>query len=103
MRDQQTTPETSSLQLCRRSVTNVVIKEMTLMFRDRNRTSANTGKGDSLMAMIRKEGKIDGHTYLIDAVHQGVSRGHAVYLLKSSDGGTCLIDSGTKRFRQGHL
>ena len=48
------------------------------------------------MVMIRKEGKIDGHTYLIDAVHQGVSRGHAVYLLKSSDGGTCLIDSGTK-------
>lgn len=48
------------------------------------------------MVMIRKEGKIDGHTYLIDAVHQGVSRGHAVYLLKSGDGGTCLIDSGTK-------
>jgi glyoxylase-like metal-dependent hydrolase (beta-lactamase superfamily II) len=48
------------------------------------------------MTMIREEGKIDGHTYLIDAVHQGVSRGHAVYLLKSSDGGTCLIDSGTK-------
>ena len=48
------------------------------------------------MVMIRKEGKIDGHTYLIDAVHQGVSRGHAVYLIKTSDGGTCLIDTGTK-------
>ncbi len=48
------------------------------------------------MGMIRQEGKIDGHTYLIDAVHQGVERGHAVFILKSSDGGTCLIDSGTK-------
>jgi len=48
------------------------------------------------MALIREEGKINDHTYLIDAVHEGVSNGYAVYLLKSSDGGTCLIDSGTK-------
>lgn len=48
------------------------------------------------MAQIRDEGKINDHTYLIDAVHEGLSRAHAVYLLKSKDGGTCLIDSGTK-------
>jgi glyoxylase-like metal-dependent hydrolase (beta-lactamase superfamily II) len=48
------------------------------------------------MALIRKEGPINEHTYLIDAVHRGIPRGHAVYLLKSSDGRTCLIDSGTK-------
>lgn len=48
------------------------------------------------MPQIRDEGKINDHTYLIDAVHEGVSRAHAVYLLKSSDGGSCLVDSGTK-------
>jgi glyoxylase-like metal-dependent hydrolase (beta-lactamase superfamily II) len=48
------------------------------------------------MAQIRNEGKINDHTYLIDAVHRGMERQHAVYLLKSSDGGTCLIDAGTK-------
>jgi glyoxylase-like metal-dependent hydrolase (beta-lactamase superfamily II) len=48
------------------------------------------------MALIRQEGQINEHTYLIDAVHRGIPRGHAVYLLKSIDGGTCLIDSGTK-------
>ena len=26
------------------------------------------------MVMMRKEGKIDGHTYLIDAVHQGETK-----------------------------
>ena len=48
------------------------------------------------MPQIRDEGKINDHTYLIDAVHEGMSRAHAVYLLKSEDGGTCLIDAGTK-------
>lgn len=48
------------------------------------------------MALIRQEGRINEHTYLIDTVHRGIPRGHAVYLLKSSDGRTCLIDSGTK-------
>jgi glyoxylase-like metal-dependent hydrolase (beta-lactamase superfamily II) len=48
------------------------------------------------MALIRQEGPINEHTYLIDAVHRGIPRGHAVYLLKSRDGGSCLIDSGTK-------
>ena len=48
------------------------------------------------MPMIRDEGKINDHTHLIDAVHEGLRRGHAVYLLKSEDGGTCLVDSGTK-------
>jgi len=48
------------------------------------------------MALIRDEGWINDHTYLIDAVHEGLRRGHAVYLLKSRDGGTCLIDAGTK-------
>ncbi len=48
------------------------------------------------MALIHQEGPINEHTYLIDAVHRGIPRGHAVYLLKSRAGGTCLIDSGTK-------
>ncbi|MBI4766218.1 MAG: MBL fold metallo-hydrolase [Deltaproteobacteria bacterium] len=48
------------------------------------------------MTLIRQEGPINQHTYLIDAVHRGIPRGHAVYLLKSRDGGTCLIDAGTK-------
>lgn len=48
------------------------------------------------MALIRQEGPINEHTYLIDAVHRGIPRGHAVYLLKGRAGGTCLIDSGTK-------
>jgi glyoxylase-like metal-dependent hydrolase (beta-lactamase superfamily II) len=46
--------------------------------------------------MIRQEGKINNHTYLIDAVHEGIRNGYAVYLIKSEDGGTCLIDAGTK-------
>jgi len=37
------------------------------------------------VAQIRDEGKINDHTYLIDAVHEGVSGGFAVYLLKSED------------------
>ena len=28
------------------------------------------------MAQIRDEGKINDHTYLIDAVHEGMSRAH---------------------------
>ena len=48
------------------------------------------------MALLRDEGRIDDHTYLIDTVHGGVKRGIAVYLLKSTDGGSCLIDAGTK-------
>jgi len=48
------------------------------------------------MPQIRDEGQINDHTYLIDAVHEGMRRAHAVYLLKSGDGGTCLVDSGTK-------
>lgn len=48
------------------------------------------------MAMIRDEGWINPNTYLIDAVHEGMSRAHAVYLLRGGNGGTCLIDSGTK-------
>lgn len=53
------------------------------------------------MAQIRDEGKINDHTYLIDAVHEGLSRGYAIYLLKSKDGGTCLIDGGTKDSAKG--
>ncbi len=52
------------------------------------------------MALIRKEGRINDNTYLIDAVHQGNKGGYAVYLLKSGDGGTCLIDAGTKSSAQ---
>jgi glyoxylase-like metal-dependent hydrolase (beta-lactamase superfamily II) len=48
------------------------------------------------MAQMRDEGKINDHTYLVDAVHEGVSGGFAVYLLKGKDGGTCLIDAGTR-------
>ena len=48
------------------------------------------------MAMIRDDGQINPNSYLIDAVHEGLRRGHAVYLLKSGDRGTCLIDAGTK-------
>jgi len=48
------------------------------------------------MPQIRDEGQINNHTYLIDAIHEGMRRAHAVYLLKSRDGGTCLVDSGTK-------
>jgi glyoxylase-like metal-dependent hydrolase (beta-lactamase superfamily II) len=48
------------------------------------------------MARINEEGRINDHTYLIDGVHAGISRGYALYLLKSEDGGTCLIDAGTK-------
>ncbi len=46
--------------------------------------------------MIRDERWINPNTYLIDAAHEGISRIHAMYLLKSSDGGTCLVDAGTK-------
>jgi glyoxylase-like metal-dependent hydrolase (beta-lactamase superfamily II) len=52
-------------------------------------------KGE-VIPMIREEGWINPNTFLIDAVHEGMSRIHAMYLLKSSDGGTCLIDAGTK-------
>lgn len=48
------------------------------------------------MTAIRTEGPIDQHTYLIDAVHDGIQGGFAVYLLKSREGKTCLIDAGTK-------
>lgn len=48
------------------------------------------------MALIREEGPINEHTYLIDAVHRGIRGGYAVYLLKSGYGGSCLIDAGTK-------
>ncbi len=48
------------------------------------------------MTAIRQEGQINPNTYLIDAVHGGVSGGFAVYLLKSRDGKNCLIDAGTK-------
>jgi glyoxylase-like metal-dependent hydrolase (beta-lactamase superfamily II) len=53
------------------------------------------------MTLIRKEGKINDHTFMIDALHKGISGGHAVYLLKSGDGGTCLIDAGTKDSAKG--
>ena len=48
------------------------------------------------MTAIRKTGKINNNTYLIDGVHQGIEGGFAVYLLKSQDGKNCLIDAGTK-------
>jgi glyoxylase-like metal-dependent hydrolase (beta-lactamase superfamily II) len=48
------------------------------------------------MAAIREPGPINDHTYLIDAIHDGISGGYAVYLLKSKSGRTCLIDAGTK-------
>jgi glyoxylase-like metal-dependent hydrolase (beta-lactamase superfamily II) len=48
------------------------------------------------MTAIRKTGRINNSTYLIDAVHQGIEGGFAVYLLKSQDGKSCLIDAGTK-------
>jgi len=48
------------------------------------------------MTAIRVPGPINDHTYLIDAIHEGISGGFAVYLLKSQSGGTCLIDAGTK-------
>ena len=48
------------------------------------------------MTAVRQEGQINSHTYLIDAVHDGIQGGFAVYLLKSRDGKTCLIDAGTK-------
>ncbi len=48
------------------------------------------------MAAIRDEAQINPNTYLIDAVHEGKGGDFAIYLLKSSDGGTCLIDAGSK-------
>lgn len=48
------------------------------------------------MAAIREEGQINEHTYLIDAVHNGAQRAFAVYLFKSTDGESCLIDAGTR-------
>ncbi|MCP4750793.1 MAG: MBL fold metallo-hydrolase [Proteobacteria bacterium] len=48
------------------------------------------------MTAIRREGPINGNTYLIDAVHDGVRGGYAAYLLKGRDGKSCLIDAGTK-------
>jgi glyoxylase-like metal-dependent hydrolase (beta-lactamase superfamily II) len=48
------------------------------------------------MSAIRKPGQINANTFLIDGVHQGIQGGFAVYLLKSRDGQTCLIDAGTK-------
>ena len=48
------------------------------------------------MTAIREPGPINDSTYLIDAVHAGISGGYAVYLLKSQTGGTCLIDAGSK-------
>ena len=48
------------------------------------------------MTAIREPGPINDNTYLIYAIHDGISRGYAVYLLKSKTGDTCLIDAGTK-------
>jgi len=48
------------------------------------------------MTAIREPGAVNDTTYLIDAIHEGISGGYAVYLLKSKTGGTCLIDAGTK-------
>ena len=49
------------------------------------------------MTAVRNPGPINHNTFLIDAVHEGISGGYAVYLLKSKTGGTCLIDAGTKK------
>ncbi len=48
------------------------------------------------MTAIREPGPINDNTYLIDAIHAGISGGYAVYLLKGKTGGTCLIDAGTR-------
>jgi len=48
------------------------------------------------MAAIRTPGEIADSVFLIDAVHKGLHRAHAVFLLKSSNGRSCLIDGGTK-------
>ncbi len=50
------------------------------------------------MTAIREPGKLNQNTFLIDAVHEGIQRGFAVYLLKSNEKGgkSCLIDAGTK-------
>jgi hypothetical protein len=50
------------------------------------------------MAAIREAGPINDNTYLIDAIHAGISGGYAVYLLKSKTGGTCLKDDEAKDF-----
>lgn len=49
------------------------------------------------MTIIRTPGEIADGVFLIDAVHEGLQRAHAVFLLKSSDGKFCLIDGGTKK------
>ena len=48
------------------------------------------------MTAIRTPGEIADNIYLIDAVHEGMKGGHAVFLLKSGNGRSCLIDGGTK-------
>lgn len=48
------------------------------------------------MTVIRTHGEIGDGVFLIDAVHEGLQRAHAVFLLKNSDGKTCLIDGGTR-------
>ena len=48
------------------------------------------------MTAIREPGWINDNSFMIDAIHAGISGGYAVYLLKSKTGGTCLIDAGTK-------
>ncbi|MFO7963059.1 MAG: MBL fold metallo-hydrolase [Desulfobacterales bacterium] len=48
------------------------------------------------MTAIRAPGEITDRVFLIDAVHQGLQRAHAVFLLKNKDGMSCLIDGGTK-------
>ena len=45
------------------------------------------------MTAVRVPGPINDNTFLIDAIHAGISGGYAVYLLKSKTGGTCR-DSG---------
>lgn len=48
------------------------------------------------MPAIRQEGPINENCYLIDAVHDGMQRAYAAYLVKSRDGQSCLIDAGSK-------
>lgn len=48
------------------------------------------------MTAIRTPGEIADNVYLIDAVHEGIQGAHAVFLVKNSQGRSCLIDGGTK-------
>jgi glyoxylase-like metal-dependent hydrolase (beta-lactamase superfamily II) len=48
------------------------------------------------MPAIRTPGEITSNLFLIDAVHEGLSGAHAVFLLKNPQGRSCLIDGGTK-------